>query len=388
MIGSAPAVALVSVIRQPYWRGRMRVRQWGRLPLRRGPTLLVANHQHEDESEILCERAFLQGPWRRPIMTASSRRMYEPGFFAARMPALRFARRWNAGPLFLALGLLPLEHELSSRPLASIADTLSRAHGDLALDELFRPEALATVPGAQRCSDLLEPEYFDGAHAYVKVTLVREPYRRELLDATRAAIEADLAQLRDVLCEGATFFITPEGNYSADGRMRPLRGILEHLAPFADVWLAAIAFDPFRGRRLSLLYRVLRPADPNDLASSLAAARPVTASALLAERFDALGAVSFTRDDLVDALSAARDALPAGLFVDPELRDAARCVDESLATLAHRRLLEVADGRYRLAEKRHDPRFPLTGDIVAYQRNFLAETRAAAQRLASRGVLG
>ncbi|MBV9409615.1 MAG: MFS transporter, partial [Candidatus Eremiobacteraeota bacterium] len=74
-VWSAAFVALTCAIRQPYMTTRLRVRQWGRLPLRRGPTLLIANHQHEDESEIIVERAFIQGPW-RPTFTASSRRMY------------------------------------------------------------------------------------------------------------------------------------------------------------------------------------------------------------------------------------------------------------------------------------------------------------------------
>ena len=85
--GNAAAVAVICVIRGTWWRFRMRIRQWGRLPLRRGPTVLVANHQHEDESEIICERTFVQGPWRHPTFAASTRRMYEPGFFAGRLPA-------------------------------------------------------------------------------------------------------------------------------------------------------------------------------------------------------------------------------------------------------------------------------------------------------------
>jgi hypothetical protein len=384
MIGNAPLVGAISVIRQIYWLGRMRIRQWGRVPLRRGATVLVANHQHEDESEIVCERVFLQGPWKRPVFTASSRRMYEPGFFATRMPALRFARRWNAGSLFLLLGLLPIEHELSSRPLASIAATLAAKHGDLRLEEAFRPEALAAVPAAQRFSDLLRKEHFDAAHGYVRVALVREPYRREILEATRTAIDADIAQIVGIVREGATFFVTPEGEYSSDGRMRPLRGIVEHLVRVAEPWLVAIAFDPFRGRRLSMLFRIVRPADPADLATSLAAARPINASALLAERLAQLDDAPFTRDELVEALRVARDELEAGLFVDPELRDPARCVDEAIVTLERRATL-VRDGdRLRLGSVRTDGRFPQVRDIVAYQRNFLAETRTAARRLAER----
>jgi hypothetical protein len=383
MIGNAPLVGAISVIRGIYRLGRMRVRQWGRLPLRRGATVLIANHQHEDESEIICERTFLQGPWRRPIFTVSSRRMYEPGFFATRIPLLRFAREWNATPFFLACGMLPIEHQLSSRPLASLALEVARAHGDLPLEEVFRPEALAAIPGAERCSDVLRPRHFEGAQEAVKLALLHEPFRSTILGTTRANIDADLELIRSVLAEGATFFITPEGMYSTDGRMRPLRGIAAQLTPLADVWLAAIAFDPFRGRRLSMLYRVLRPTDPDDLQTSLAAARPVTTSALLAERFGELDGSSFTREDLVEAIAVARAGLPAGAFVDPELREPARCVDDALATLVRRGTIVRDGGGYRLGAVRADPRFPLVEDAIAYQRNVLAETRAALLRRAA-----
>ena len=90
------------------------MRRWGIVPRRRGPTLIVANHQHDFESPAIVSTTTVQsGPWRHPIFTASSRRMYEPGFFADRLPWLRFLlRRVNAGQLFMALGMLPLENEL------------------------------------------------------------------------------------------------------------------------------------------------------------------------------------------------------------------------------------------------------------------------------------
>ena len=365
----------------------MRIRQWGRLPLRRGPTVLVANHQHEDESEIICERTFVQGPWRHPVFAASSRRMYEPGFFAQRLPAFALARRWNAAPLFLALGLLPLENELSTRPLSSLAHEVSRAHGDLPLREVFREDALRAVPGASRCGDLLETRFFDAAQQPVKLSLLNEPYRAEALRALRATVDEDIARICEVVRAGATFYVTPEGFYSSDGRMRRLRGIIDRLVPIADVWLAAIAFDPFRGRRLSMLYRVVRPADRDDLATSLAAARPVTTSALLATVLARLGHERATRAALRAAVRAELASLPAGTFVDPELRRRPdRCVDEALATLVARATLLQDGERFRTGPVRSDPRFH-GADPIAFQSNVHAETVAGAARLAERGVL-
>jgi hypothetical protein len=346
--------------------------------------VLIANHQHEDESEIVVERAFLQGPW-RPLFTASSRRMYEPGFFAVRMPWLAPAmREVNAGPLFMTLGMLPLENELSSRPLRSLALAVHERHGDLPLTLVFRPEALGAVPGASALSDLLAPARFLAGETRVKLAHVHDPYRRELLGALRAGVEDDVARIVGVVRDGATFFVTPEGFYSTDGTMRPLKGIVEHLVAVATPWLAAIAFDPFRGRRLSLLYRVLQPYDPHDLATSLAAARPVTTSALLAQWLLAVG-LPFERREARDGVKRLRDALPPGAFVDPELRrDPDACADEALDVLAARGTLRLEGGRYALAARRTDARFPGVADMVAYQNAFAGETASALRRLSER----
>ncbi|MEO7040567.1 MAG: MFS transporter [Candidatus Elarobacter sp.] len=377
-------VALTSLIRQPIISARFRVRQWGRLPLHRGPTLLIANHQHEDESEIIVERTFAQGPWRNAY-TASSRRMYEPGFFATRMPWLApLMRDVNAGPLFVMLGMLPLENELAARPLRSIAHALRVAHGDLPLADVFRPEALAVMPSnAQQLSDLFVPAAFEAAQRYVRLSHLLEPYRREQITALRGGVSADIARIADVVRRGATFFVTPEGFYSTDGRMRPLKGIVDQLVPLATVWFAAIAFDPFRGRRLSMLYRLVQPANRNDLAGSLAAARPVTTSALLASWLLAVD-LGFEADEAVAGVVRARDALPPAAFVDPELRgDAERCVRDALERLCARGTLARAGTRYVLGEARTDSRFPGVLDVLEYHATFHAETLAALRRLAA-----
>ena len=381
-IWSSVLVALACAFRQPYIASRVRVRQFGRLPLRRGPTLLIANHQHEDESEIVVERTFLQGPW-RPVFTASSRRMYEPGFFAVRMPWLApLTRGVNAGALFVTLGMLPLENELAARPLRSIAWTLRARHGDLPLEVVFREAALTAIPsGAHTIGDLLEPAFFLAGEQRLRLSLVLEPYRAELVAALREGVEEDIGRIADVVRRGATFFVTPEGFYSTDGRMRPLKGIVERLVPLARVWFAAIAFDPFRGRRLSMLYRVVEPADRHDLATSLAAARPVTTSALLARWILAVD-LPFTADEARDGVKRMLAALPAAAFVDPELqRETSRCVDEALAAMHKRVLLDYDGARYRLTDARADRRFEGVTDIVAYQATFVTETLAALEKL-------
>lgn len=386
IIGSAPFVSVVCLFRQPWLATRIRVRQWGRLPLRRGPTLLVANHQHEDESEIICERTFLQGP-RRVVLTASSRRMYEPGFFAGRMPWLApLARGLNAGPMFVALGMLPLENNLSSRPLISLAYDVRRIHGDLPLLDVFREEALAALgTGARSISDLQRPPFFERAQAVTKLTLLREPYRSEAIAALRSSIDDEIAFISAMVRKGNTFYVTPEGIYSTNGRMRPLRGIMTHLRPIADLWLAAIAFDPFRGSRTSMLYRVVRPDDPDEIATSLAAARPVTTSALLASFLLEDPQRAFNESTAIDGVIGGRAALPKGLFVDPEFEAGPPdVIREALANLVRRGTLLREGARYRLGAVRTDRRFPGVDDVVAYHATFLAETVAAAERLVVR----
>ncbi|MGA8098177.1 MAG: hypothetical protein WB810_05905, partial [Candidatus Cybelea sp.] len=172
------------------------------------------------------------------------------------------------------------------------------------------------------------------------------------------------------------------GDFSRDGRMHPMRGgIVEALSPFAELWLCAIAYDPFRGRRLSMLYRVLRYTGATDIGTSLAGARPITTSALLAE-FLLGGSDTFALEDAVRAVRERLDSLPENVFVDPELQRApAAAVVNALATLRKRGTLAADDERYRLTANRLDARFPHVADMVAFQRNMLDETLASARRL-------
>ncbi|HZX67387.1 MAG TPA: hypothetical protein VFE70_00820, partial [Candidatus Elarobacter sp.] len=187
--------------------------------------------------------------------------------------------------------------------------------------------------------------------------------------------------------------VTPEGFYSTDGRMRPLKGIVEHLMPVGEMWLAAIAFDPFRGRRLSMLYRVLpyhsrgshgavATGDTRDLALALASARPVTTSALLASWLLAVD-LPFDAHEAVDGVVRLCRALAPGAFVDPELEhDPARCVREALDVMTERGLL-LGDGvRYALGTRSGDGRLGSVTDIIGYQATFLAETIDALRRRA------
>ena len=362
-----------------------RVRHWGKLPRRRGPALIIANHQHDFESMAIVSTATIEsGSWRHPIFTASSRRMYEPGFLAARLPWLSvLLRRVNAGELFVSLGMLPIENELGSRELIAFAWTVARRRGPLALSEIFEEPVASRFPPGATSSDLTKRSFFTEAHRIVKVSTVREPYRREILEETRANFELDLARMEDVVRRGGTFYLTPEGHYTTDGRMLPMRGAVERLAPLATIYLAGVSYDPFVAKRFSMLYHMIRygPLDPQrddktltTMTKTLAAIRPVVTSQLLGAWLRGRDG-EFTLGQAVAAVEARLAALPPQLFIDPELRRNPRAmVRRALPLMTQWKILECRDRRYRLAAVRRHPQFPFVDDIVAHQARFFEET--------------
>jgi hypothetical protein len=344
-----------------YHRIAYRIRAWGGLPYRRGPTLLVANHQHEIESPVMVGEVGLRSfAWREPIFTVSSRRMWEPGFFAERVPWLRVAREANFGWLFGSLGMQPIENELQARPYASIAFTLIGLYGDLPVAGVFRERTREQLPPSiQTLSDLLSARHFSFARSHVRIAELVDPYKEAIMRTTREQLDADIAHFENLQRDGATIFLTPEGFYSGDGKMRPLRGILARLAPLATVMLAAVSYDPYDAQRLTLLYRITPARESIALDLQLKATRPVTTSALvctyLADHPDACEA------DVLQAVQDQLAALPTAAFVVPELREQ--------PAIAVRRVL----GNLRRIGRKH-PEFSRTDDMIAYQANFHAET--------------
>jgi hypothetical protein len=382
-----PLLLFTTGVRRLYIPLRIRVRQWGALPYPRGPVVLITNHQHVDEGETVFARTIWRHP-RVPIVAVNSRRTFETGFFASRLPWTKaFTRKLNLSGLWLSLSLLPIENHLYSRPLASFAEEIRAAHGDLPLDAFLGADTIAELGlHGRRISDLWTARDFTRGQAWVKLRSLLQPYQREATANFRAVTTRDIAAVVERVRAGATFYVTPEGDFSRDGTLHPLRnGLTNAVLPYADPWLCAIAYDPFRGRRLSMLYRIVRPARLDDLDASLAAARPVVTSALLATflgRSDGAFAAADARDDVRAQLA----ALPRGVFADPELLQAPdAAVDEALANLVARGTLAADGPRYRLTGVRADPRFPHVDDMTAYQRNMLAETLAAAEKLAGGG---
>jgi hypothetical protein len=289
----------------------------------------------------------------------------------------------NLSWLWECLSVLPIENHLFSRPLISLAEELQSAHGNLTIDEILPSETVAELGLEGRTlSDLWKLENFQKAQSWIKLAKLKSPYRREVLENLRAVNERDVAAIVERVRGGATFYITPEGDFSRDGRLHSMRnGIVGALAPFADLWMCAVAYDPFRTGRLSMLYRVVRYDDSADLGASVAAARPVTGSALLGTfLFDA--PETFTAEDAARSVRAQLGVLPQNVFVDPEVReDPDAIVADALKELARRGTLAAESGRYRLAGERGDAKFPHVPDMIAFQRNMLEETVTSARLL-------
>lgn len=378
-----PLRAGLALILSPYMHIAYRIRGWGRLPFRRGPTLVVSNHVHDLDTVTMVMRLSLAGPWRDPIFVAVSRRLFEPGYMAVRAPRLRrWLSRSNWSPFFRALGFLPIENELRSRPLRSLAWTVQRVRGDLPVREVFTEVVERTLgPTAEhlRLGDILNARFFDAAQVHFTLGALREPYRSEVRALTRRQVEADLARLQAVLRGGGTLYIMPEGGPSPDGRLRRLKAALWTLAPLGRIYLAPISYDPFLGRRLSVLYRVIPLSGSRDVATALAAARPVTVSQVLAEWLSRIEAGdAFSAGEAIHAVGSRLDALPPVAFIDPLLRRRPeRVVRAALQTLVRLRVLRRRRGRYALTNHRTHHKFPWVPDILAHQARVFAETREA-----------
>jgi hypothetical protein len=287
----------------------------------------------------------------------------------------------NFGWLFSALGLQPIENEFHTRPFVSVAYVLVSLHGDLDVQQVFTESARARLPASvKRIGDLLRTNNIIAGRSRVKLNEVSEVYRKELMERTRAQVDADLQHFENLQREGATIFLTPEGFYSGDGKMQRLRGALPRLAPFAQVWLAGISYDPLVGRRLSVLYR-LGPAVadvPFDM--QIKRTRPVTTSALLGTWLHERAGASFTQSEAQAAIESSIAALPSVLFVEPELRGDPRALTvRALEGLLRLGMATKDDAVYRLTSQRTHGQFPRTPDIIEYLYNFHAETLEGAR---------
>ncbi len=359
-----------------------RVRGWGRMARNRGSTLVILNHQTPIEGMVIVSRLSMQSSLLHPIFSSTGRRMWEPGFFADRFPWMRnLWRRTILGPLFSVLGFMPIENELTTRPIASFGWDVQRTHGPLPLKTVFSSEVASRFPPGTRTSDLWSAANFDTGRTYIRYKDLAEPYRDEVVTLTREGVNRDVSSIEDVLKRGETFLLTPEGRYTPTGALLKMRALLWRLVPLAHtIYLAGMSYDLFRGRRFSLLYQLVPLRDRDAIVDELAMARPVTVTQLLAEWLVANDR-PFNLDDAVAHIERALPLVPERLFVDPEVRrDPVRVTHEAIATMVRRGFLKRGDdNRLRIA-RRVDAHFPLVTDVFAYHARFYAESVRAATR--------
>ncbi|MBV8074162.1 MAG: hypothetical protein JO140_01945 [Candidatus Eremiobacteraeota bacterium] len=331
---------------------------------------------------IVSDLALQSHSWRYPIFTVSSRRMWEPGFLAERLPWLSVLRTVNLGWLFSALGMQPIENELHARPFASIGFALLERHGELPLEGVFKERARARLPEAMRTlGELLQPEHFRVARSTVTLSDLRDPYGKEMLAITREELESDIAHFENLQRAGATIFLMPEGTYSGDGKMLRFRGILSRLAPLSKAWVIGISYDPFVGRRLSMLYRVAEAGGDEPLVLQIKRARPVTTSALLCAWIRGENVSACTPEQAEAAVRSALAALPPELFVDPELKaNPGRMVRAAVAGMERLGAMRRDGTAFRVVQDAPHPQFPRTTDMVTYQDNFHRETLEGVRR--------
>ena len=67
-----------------YTYSAYRVRSWGRLPRKRGATVVISNHQHDLDTMGVIPALQLKTPMRDPLYAATAKLMHEPGFMAIR----------------------------------------------------------------------------------------------------------------------------------------------------------------------------------------------------------------------------------------------------------------------------------------------------------------
>ena len=366
-----------------YVRGAYRVRGWGALPRSDEPALVISNHQIDLDLMAIVSTMALHGGWRAPFFSASARSLYEPGFLAMRVPWLSsLLHGVNFGWLFGGMGLLPIENELRARSLGRWAYGVQERHGALPLHEVFRREILERHGLSDlRTSDLFTRERFHLAqNARVRLSDLLPPHRKEQLELTCANAETDLQRIETLVRQGATFYVTPEGEYSRDGAMLPFRGIWPRLAPHAKrVYLAGISYDPFGGRRLSQLYRIVPLRERDRVVEELKASRPVTVSAMLASWLATSACRRFSAAEAVAGVRACARSVSARLFVDPDYRKHGDAlVLRALARMHELGIVTEPAERMRMHPHRRHPQFPQVADIVAFQARFFAETLRAA----------
>ncbi len=379
---STPLAFLVYSLVTPYVRARYRVHVTGHLPRHRRSLLVAGNHGQDIEGLVVPLMIFRTRPFGRRVISAGSERLFEPGFSPTRLPAPwgEWLSSINLGSILWMLGVRPIENEPLYRPLTSWAYHVFRHYGNLPIDEVFSAEVLERAAlDSRHCArrlhlrDLWSRRYVQTAVVPHGITALLEPYRNAAKTSLAAHIRQQIADLLHAVRAGDVLYLTPEGRYTANGRVGRFRQLWEDARrQIPDTVLAATAYDLLRPGPLHVWIVLDAHAPGTDGRTAVMALRPLTASHLVAHA--AAGAARWSSpDNLREEAQAALAHLPPGCRIAGDL---ARRPEAALAQAA----AYVWEWKQRHPEPDQpitDPRFPHVPDLMQYYGNQWNETMEA-----------
>lgn len=360
-----------------------RVRTQGLPPAHRRSLLVLTNHSHDLDGVIILSQLFVSAPLAARIRAVTSRRLFEPGFLSTIAPGpIRYLiGGFNVGAILRYLGAIPMENMPLARPLASWAFSVLQRHGNLCAAEVFTEEALQRIapPRPQRLSDLWARGRRPQQGPLFSILSLRTPYRAEEHQALRGQIANQMQTIAEAIQAGDTVYLTPEGKMSRTGRLGPFRAVLEALLPHAEgMALAAIAYDPWAGRRMEVLLHWQNVSPEQDLPTAMLAARPVTVSQVLASQL-LQHPQGISETELVEAVRRDADGCATACGAPIHL-----LVARTLHRMQREHLIYGKDGFWQpLGGK--DRHFPLVVDALRAQAEQFRATMAARRTLAENG---
>ncbi len=379
-------------------------------------TLVVFNHRRDADSPIIGNVLFGQG--RRPVLDRmpifiAREDLFRRGFLADYLkswpPAARkLLSSLSLRPFLWALHAYPLRR-IAERTLGEVLQDILWVFGDLPLDEvlkadwierfeqLARPEDRPLRLGSILSGDRFRPLLRQG-YGLTKLTRARfracKPYER-------ATIESQLQVFIDLLEQGETLQLAPEGAVSKDGAFARIRAglhvLLNRPRALVRVLPVGITYDFMTaGRQMVFVnvgpemtdLRTLRPADASArveeaiLAESTITASQLASQLLMEIRSRGGGVLGWSQ--LVDYVAdEAKRWSKAGLFVDPRLLnsgDLDHRMDEYIDyCCGSGELLPQGDGLYRVPVpgRSAPPAWAKPEGAISYTNNELASVSRA-----------